>query len=128
MSLTSHKVVGPWKGCRQLPLPRAVPQRGSSFNSRRSEGCFETSSICRASLIVTTYPYPLEARVSDPLFGHLRREIEGIPFSILKERDAVPFTMHSSPDAHGHGGKMMRRTRRAELGPTASSWSRVPSS
>ena len=64
MSLTLHKVVGPWKGCRQLPLPRAVPQRGSSFKSRRSEGCFETSSICRASLIVTTYPYPLEARVS----------------------------------------------------------------
>ena len=32
-------------------------------------------------------------------------------FSFI-ERDAVPFTMHSSPDAHGHGGSMMRRTRK----------------
>ena len=106
MSLTSHKVVGPWKGCRQLPLPRAVPQRGSSFKSRRSDGCFETSSICRASLIVTTYPYPLEARVSDPLFGHLRRENEGILFSILKERDGVPYTVHTRPYADRRCRKM----------------------
>ena len=95
-----------------------------SLARRRSEGV-SPSALC--SSLTTRHKIP--PSVADGAERPPRKTRgTGSEACAYPQKHAVPFTMHTSPDAPGHGGKMMRRTRRAELGPTASSWSQVPSS